>query len=88
MLKVNGKDVMKILKLQPGPKVGQILDVLLSYVLETPEKNRKEFLEKEVEKLGKLSEKNLEELTKKARIEREKLEIKRDEMTKKKYWVT
>jgi poly(A) polymerase/tRNA nucleotidyltransferase (CCA-adding enzyme) len=88
MLKVSGNDVMEILKIQPGPKVGQFLDVLLGYVLETPEKNEKEFLGKEIKKLGKLSDEELKNLAQKARKEREKLEMKRDEMTKKKYWVT
>jgi len=88
MLKMDGNNVMRILGIQPGPKVGQILDVLLSYVLDDPKKNDKEFLEKEIKKLGKLSEKEMSSLTQKARKEREKLEMKRDEMTKKKYWVT
>jgi len=88
MLKVSGQDVMKILGIRPGPKVGQVLDVLLGYVLEDPIKNKKEFLEKEIKKLAKLSEKELGSLAQKARKEREKIEMKRDEMTKKKYWVT
>jgi len=87
MLKVNGNDVMKILGIQPGPKVGQILDVLLGYVLEDPQKNKKEFLEKEIIKLGKLSDEELRKLIQGAKKETEKIEIKRDEMTKKKYWV-
>jgi tRNA nucleotidyltransferase (CCA-adding enzyme) len=87
-LKISGNDIMEILKIEPGPKVGMILDVLLGEVLENPEKNKKEILEKEIERLGKLSEKELKNLTQKARQEREKIEIKRDEMTKKKYWVT
>jgi len=88
MLKVSGNNVMKILKIQPGSKVGQILDILLGYVLEDPQKNKKDFLEKEVKKLGKLSDERLKDLVQKAREEREKLEMKKDEMTKKKYWVT
>lgn len=87
MLKVNGIDVMKTLKIQPGPKVGQILDILLGEVLENPKKNKKESLIKGVEKLGKLSEKELQDFSKKAKEEREKIETKRDEITKKKYWV-
>jgi len=79
---------MKILGIQPGPKIGNVLDVLLGHALEDPKKNDKEFLEKEIKKLGKLSGKELSSLTQKARKEREKLGIKRDEMTKKKYWVT
>ena len=88
MLKVNGNDVMKILGIQPGPKVGQILDVLLGYVLEDPQKNKKEFLGKEIIKLGKLSDEELRKLIQGAKKETEKIEIKRDEMTKKKYWVS
>jgi len=86
-LVVSGNDVMKILKIKPGPKVGQILDILLSSVLANPQKNKKEFLEKETKKLGKLSEKELNKLAQEARKEREKIETKKDEMTKKKYWV-
>ncbi|MBZ9569914.1 HD domain-containing protein [Patescibacteria group bacterium] len=88
MLKVDGKIVMKILGIQPGPEIGDVLDILLSYVLENPKKNKKEFLEKEIEKLAKLAEKELSSLAQKAKKEREKIEIKRDEMTKRKYWVT
>jgi poly(A) polymerase/tRNA nucleotidyltransferase (CCA-adding enzyme) len=87
-LKISGNEVMDILKIKPGPKVGQFLDILFGYVLENPKKNQKEILEKEIKKLEKLSEKELEKLTDKARKEREEIETKRDEMTKKKYWVT
>jgi len=88
MLKVSGDDVMRILDIKPSPGIGQILDILLGYVLTDPQKNKKEFLEKEIEKLAKLSEKELNSLTQKAREEREKIDVKRDQMTKKKYWVT
>jgi len=88
MLKVGGNDIMNILNISPSPKVGQILDILLGYVLEDPKKNEKNFLEKEIKKLRELPDEKLKELAQKARKEREKLEMKRDEMTKKKYWVT
>ena len=88
MLKVNGNDVMKILGVSPGPKVGQILDILLGYVLEDPGKNKKEVLEKAAKKLGGLSEKELSLLAQKAEKEKEEIETKKDEMTKAKYWVT
>ena len=45
-------------------------------------------LEKEVKKLGKLNEKELLILAQKSRKERQEIEMKKDEMTKKKYWVT
>jgi poly(A) polymerase/tRNA nucleotidyltransferase (CCA-adding enzyme) len=88
MLKVNGEDVMRILKISPGPKIGQVLDILLGYVLEDPKKNGREFLEREIEKLGELSDDELKKLAHKAREAREEIEMKRDEMTKRKYWVT
>lgn len=40
-LAVNGHDVRKIVNLQPGPKVGQILNQLLEIVIERPEYNQK-----------------------------------------------
>ncbi|MFH1841271.1 MAG: HDIG domain-containing metalloprotein [Candidatus Nealsonbacteria bacterium] len=87
-LKIKGDEVMKILKIEPGPKVGQVLDILFGKVLENPESNKKELLKKEVEKIKKLEDKEIKGLAEEARREREKLETKRDEMTKKKYWVT
>ena len=88
MLKVNGDDVMKILNISAGPKIGQILDVLLGQVLENPEKNKKEILIGEIKKVGKLAENELSSLAQKAREERERLKMKKDEMTKEKYWVS
>jgi len=88
MLEINGNDLMKILNIKPGPKIGQILDILLGYVLDNPKKNNKEFLEKEAEKLGKLPDKELQKLAEKSNEEKSQVEVKRDEMTKSKYWVT
>lgn len=88
MLKINGADIMDVLKIQPGPRVGQILDILLGYVLDDPKKNDKEFLEKETEKLAELDDKKLKGLAENSKGEKEIVETKRDEMTKQKYWVT
>jgi poly(A) polymerase/tRNA nucleotidyltransferase (CCA-adding enzyme) len=43
-LKVDGKDVMKILKIKPGPKVGELLSTLLEKVLDDPKLNERETL--------------------------------------------
>ena len=88
MLEIDGNDLMKILKIKPGPKIGQILDILLGYVLDDPKKNKKEFLHKEAEKLGKLSDKELQKLAEQSKQEKQEVETKKDEMTKQKYWVT
>ena len=87
-LKVSGKDVMKILNVRPGPKIGQVLSYLLEQALQEPRKNNKTYLEKEIKRLGKMSEQELEKVSEKAKQEIEEIEIKQDKMTKKKYWVT
>ncbi len=88
MLKIDGGEVMKILKINPGPTIGCVLDVLLSEVLADPKRNKKDHLKKMVKEFGKLKTEKLQELAKKARQEIDKIETKRDAMTKKKYWVT
>jgi len=87
MLKVSGDDIIKTLKISPGPKIGQILNILLGMALEDPQKNKKQLLLKEIKELGKLSDKELKNLADQARQERDKIVIKRDDMTKQKYWV-
>ena len=64
MLKVNGTDLMAILKVEPSPKIGAILEVLLAEVLEDPELNTKKYLAKRSLELNQL---NLEELRAKAK---------------------
>jgi putative nucleotidyltransferase with HDIG domain len=41
---VNGKDVMEILSIKPGPKVGQVLKQLFEEVIEDTSKNSREYL--------------------------------------------
>jgi tRNA nucleotidyltransferase (CCA-adding enzyme) len=59
MLKIKGEAVMEILKIEPGPRVGKILAVLLDEVLEDPAGNEVEILKKRVAELGEFSDKNL-----------------------------
>ena len=72
MLKINGNDVMRILKLEPGPKLGVLLNALLSEVLDDPEKNTVEFLENRVVELNGFSVSELSEMIKKGE---EKIEL-------------
>ncbi len=51
-LAINGADVMRILGINPSKKVGEILDTLFEEILDEPEKNTKEELEKRVRELG------------------------------------
>jgi len=87
-LKVGGAEVMEILKIKPGPKIGKILNILLGEVLEKPGSNKKLYLKKRIKEIGKLSDKELDNLAETARKKRDEIIIKRDEMTKKKYWVS
>lgn len=77
MLKTNGDELMPLLKLEPGPKIGAILDVLLSEVIEDPELNTKEYLENRAKELN---ESNVEDLREQAK---DKIEEKREEEDKK-----
>ena len=65
MLKINGNDVMNILGIQPGPKVGIILSALFSEVLDDPKLNEREYLEKRALELDKLSITEIAEMIKK-----------------------
>ncbi len=49
-LKINGYDVMRILKIKPGPKVGQVLSQIFNDVEEGKLKNERETLLKEIER--------------------------------------
>jgi len=84
MLKINGNEIMKLLKIQPGPKVGAILDVLLAEVIENPKKNEKKNLEKRVKELNKEDLDQLRQLAK-GKIEEKKEE--EDLKIREKYWI-
>lgn len=83
MLAIDGNDVMKILDIEPGPKVGLYLEALLQEVLDDPEKNNKEYLKNRLPELKKLSHYKLKEKAK----EVDKKRKKRDEKLKDKHYV-
>ena len=43
-LKINGKDIMELLNIPPGPKVGEILNKLFQEVLADADKNNQDYL--------------------------------------------
>jgi tRNA nucleotidyltransferase (CCA-adding enzyme) len=88
MLKITGNDVMEMMKISPGPIIGDVLNIILLKVINNPELNEKNVLKKEVERIKKLSYEDLKKESEIAKQEIEKVETKRDEMTKKRYWVT
>ncbi len=87
MLKVNGEDIVEGLGIKPGPKVGQILNILLEEVLNDPKRNERGYLLDRMKELGKLSDSDLKNKFLEAKKKIGKVEIKKDQMTKEKYWV-
>ena len=87
MLKINGDDIMKILNIQPGPRIGWILNALLEEILDDPKKNENKYLTKRVEEMGMLSDDALKEAAFRAREKKDEFEAGTEEAMKKKYFV-
>lgn len=87
MLAITGEDVMKILKIEPGPKVGYILAVLLEEVLDDPDKNKEKDLKSRVKELGSLKDGELEKIASRAKQSAMDVQDRIDDELKKKYFV-
>jgi hypothetical protein len=87
MLKVRGDDVLRILNIAPGPRVGHVLNALLEEVLDEPSKNNKDYLAQRIAELGKLSDEELVKLREQAEERVQILEEERVGEIKKKYRV-
>jgi len=87
MLKINGDDLMKELKMEPGPKMGYVLNVLLDEVLDEPKKNTKELLLKRAKALNKESLAKLEKMYKTAQAKTREVAEEEFRGIKKKYRV-
>ena len=87
MLNTDGKAIMRVTKLEPGPKIGFILHALLDEVLDDPSINKAEYFEKRAVELSKLSEKELRRLGEKGKETREKIETEKVTEIRKKHWV-
>lgn len=88
MLKMDGDEIMKLLGIEPGPKVGEILAVLLDEVLDDPKRNTRKYLRVRVKELGELAGKEVSRLAYEARRRIEEVGESIEEQHKKKYWVT
>ena len=87
MLKINGHEVMKALGIEPGPKVGAVLNTLLEEVLDNPKKNSQEYLSQRIRELGSMTESELMELGRQARERSRKIEEEAEKKIKEKYYV-
>ena len=84
---VNGADIMKLTEIKPGPHIGFILEILLSEVLEKPELNTPDYLEKRVGELHALKPQELKELGEMASSKNESEEEKEVEKIREEYKV-
>lgn len=86
-LKIDGNYLIEELSMEPGPRMGQILSILLEEVIDDPRRNTKKYLADRVETLDKLSDKELsvfgDEAKKAAKEEQKRL----DDAIKDKYFV-
>ncbi|MFZ2225967.1 MAG: CCA tRNA nucleotidyltransferase [Candidatus Moraniibacteriota bacterium] len=84
-LKLNGNDLMTELSVEPGPKIGAILAVLLSQVIDEPKLNEKKKLLALAKKLAKSK---VEDLRKMAEDKIKAEQKKEEELIKKKHRVS
>ena len=87
MLNVRGEDVMRVCAMEPGPRVGAILDILLEDVLDEPEKNKIEQLEARTKELCGMSDAELKKFSVSAKEKKVGLEEEAVGEIKKKHWV-
>ena len=84
-LVIDGKTLMQELDLQPGPKIGHILHILLAEVLDDPAKNTADVLLAQAKELLQLSDTDLAALGKKGKVRRFEEEEGQIEEIRKKY---
>lgn len=87
MLKIKGDRVMEVLGVSPGPKIGFILHALFEEVLDKPELNTIEYLEKRASELNLLTIEDLKKLGERGKEKKEEAQDKKVEEIRKKYHV-
>lgn len=87
MLKIDGKRLMDVTHVTPGPKIGYVLHALLEEVLDDPKLNTTEYLEKRAQELIILPENELKKMGKEGKEKKEAAESEKVEEIRKKYWV-
>lgn len=87
-LKIDGKSLIEVTKISPGPRIGHILHALLEEVIEKPELNTKEYLEQRAQEMAELPEAELKKLGEKGREAKAQAEEENIKDIRKKYNVT
>lgn len=87
MLKIDGGGIMEAINEPPGPRIGLILHALLEEVLDDPNKNTEDYLEKMAKNMAKLEEGELKKLGGNAKEKKKAEEEKVIKEIRKKHWV-
>lgn len=87
MLKIDGSEVMKLLKITPGPRVGDVLNILLDEVLDDPKRNTIDYLKNKTEELSSVADEKLTKMAQDARKRNFHLEEEAVKEIRKKYHV-
>ncbi len=74
MLKTDGERIMDKFHEKPGPRIGAVLNALLEEVLDNPDLNTEEYLDKRTRELLDMSENDLQKLGKEGKERREAAE--------------
>jgi poly(A) polymerase/tRNA nucleotidyltransferase (CCA-adding enzyme) len=74
MLKTDGRRLMEMFHMKPGPKIGYILNALLEEVLDNAEKNNEKYLDTRTKELIEMPEDDLKKLGEAGKQRREAAE--------------
>lgn len=88
MLKIDGKKIMDILKVPPGPTIGYILNAIFNEIIDDPLRNNQEYLEKRIKEMALLEEKDLKTLAEAGQTKKQEEDKKRVNDIRKKYNVS
>ena len=87
MMKINGNDLIRELGIEPSPRLGKIIAILLEEVIERPEMNTREKLLDRSMELNKLDYRDLEKMSEKAKETALNAQYRIDDEIKKKHYV-
>jgi len=87
-LKINGNDLIGELAMEPGPRLGSVIDALFEEVLDDPKNNTKEDLLARAKELGALSDEDLQKLRESAQAKYDAVLAADDEQLKSKHRVS
>ena len=88
MLALKGDEIMEILGIVPGPRVGWILAILLEEVLDDPSRNKQEYLVTRTKNLSDFKDEELKKIAEKAKERKEEFESGVEEEIKRRHRVS